>query len=214
MIFNSLSKRCLINKTKWFSLILVASITASCATPQREYRAYINKAPNWQMQEVCGYEGCYPMVDFLVGNKMSVRFDFDKYDPVIQIRLNFLDINDDVVINPGEITATISNGNKIQVKTFRCRDDLKIVPQKPCRNFFGCADTHWELKISPSTHPITEPIHIKKDDGLLVFFDYQQLDGQTIAMEIDKAFTTNSRAMDVPIIYFRPNRNYEEKRKP
>lgn len=194
MIFNALSRRWLLNITMWFVIIFFANITTSCATQQREYRAYIDQVPSWQMKETCGFEGCYPMVDVLVGSKMSIRFDFYKIqnNQLIFSLLRFLDTNDDIIINTKNITATINSGNKLPVKTFRC------------------ADAVWDLKVLRSMPPIIKPIQIKKNDCLLVFFDYQQFGDQSIAMDMDKAFTTNSRAMAVPTIYFRPNPNYKD----
>lgn len=194
MKFNALSRRWLSNKIVWFVLIFFANITTGCANQQREYRAYIDPVPNWQMKETCGFEGCYPMVDVLVGSKMSVRFDFYKIqnNQLIFALLRFLDTNNDIIISPENIAATINNGNKLPVKTFMC------------------AETVWDLKALRSMSPITKPIQTKKNDCLLVFFDYQQLGGQSISMDMGKAFTTNARAMNVPTIYFRPNPNYKD----
>lgn len=184
----------ILKKFMWLVLIFFTNITLACAIQQREYRAYIDQVPGWQMTETCGFEGCYPMVDVLVGNRTSVRFDFYKIKKgqLIFVLLTFLDVKDDLTINPGNIIATLSNGNNLPQKTFRCTDAV------------------WDLTVLRSKSAIIGPTQIKKNDCLLVFFDYQQLNNQSIAMDMDKAFTTNSRAMAVPTIYFRPNPNYKD----
>ncbi|MEJ2201902.1 MAG: hypothetical protein P8X63_12955, partial [Desulfuromonadaceae bacterium] len=37
--------------------------------------ASIEQTENWNIEPICGYEGCYPLVDTLVGNNLRVRFD-------------------------------------------------------------------------------------------------------------------------------------------
>ena len=147
------------------------------------------------MEETCGFEGCYPMVDVLVGNRTSVRFDFYKIqkNQLIFVLLRFLDSRDDLIFHPENITAALTNGKNLSEKIFRC------------------ADAVWDLTVLRSMPPIKGPIQIKKNDCFLVFFDYQQLNNQSITMGMDKAFTSNYRIMDVPTIYFRPNPNYKER---
>lgn len=195
MIFNALSRRWLLNKIAWFALIFFTNIASACAIHQQEYRAHIDQVPGWQMKEICGFEGCYPMVDILVESRMSVRFDFYKIQngQLIFALLRFLDAKDALILSPEKISATLSNGKNLPEKTFRC------------------ADAVWDLTLLRSMPPITGPIQIKKDDCLLVFFDYQQLGDQSIAMNMNKALTTNSGGMDVPTIYFRPNPSYKDR---
>jgi len=177
-------------KSIYVTLICIVCLCISCVHPHREYKAYIgNKTPAWQMIENCGYEGCYPLVDILIGNDMKVRFDFYRIQngKLIFVKFTFLEVAEGLSFNPAKISAVLDGKNHLQVRGFKCRDAI------------------WDLRILKSMPAIQTPVKIAKNDCYLIFIDYQELNEELIAMNIDNALTLNKRNINVPIINFKRN---------
>lgn len=49
-----------------YSLIVFLIFLSGCATLQPKSIPSIVKAEGWRIEEVCGSEGCYPLVDYLM----------------------------------------------------------------------------------------------------------------------------------------------------
>jgi hypothetical protein len=182
-------------KTHLYALsICLISVGVSCAVLQEEYRAHIDSDQHWKMVETCGFEGCYPMVDVLIGNGTRARFDFYKIQrgQLIFVKVTFLAVKEDLTFDPAKITATLSGQRGLPVKGFRC------------------ANIIWDLQVMRHTPSVESPVQVSKNDCYILFIDYQGLTQETIAMNINSALTLNGRSMGVPVIYFKRNPEFKK----
>lgn len=178
----------------YVALICIISLCISCIHKHSEYAAYIdNKASDWQMIKNCGFEGCYPLVDILIGNDMKLRFDFYriKKGKLIFVKVTFLEVKKGLLFNPAKISAILDGRNHLQVKGFKCRDVIG------------------DFQVLKSMPAIQTPVKINKNDCYLIFIDYQEFNEQIIAMNIDNALMLNKMNINVPIINFKRNLLYE-----
>lgn len=100
---------------------LLVLISSGCArTPQvPESIASIGPSKKWKIEENCGYEGCYPLVDFLKGEGISIRFDLTntkihRYQSTFSIQLTFLiPIEKNCTYNPPNTQLIYGGRNQI-----------------------------------------------------------------------------------------------------
>jgi hypothetical protein len=173
------------------SVLLIAAIShiVGCKIPQKEIRAYIDFNPHWKMIENCGYQGCYPMLDFLTGKEATIIFEFDKNKPYSVIKITFLSLSDkQIIFDPTYVSLTLSNSEVIKVKVF------------------STLDPTWYLQDISTSPSLKSPISVKEYDNYLIFFDYTTavLDKELI-LDIDNSLSSKGKPLGVPLIYFRKN---------
>ena len=104
-----------------FIIVFSLAISFGCRELHEASRPTTAENPEWKLIEDCGYENCYPLVDYLVGKDIKIRIDpFN--EPVVdyfRIPLIFIPNNKNVfTFNPSMTTVTFKNGNKVNAKGF------------------------------------------------------------------------------------------------
>lgn len=183
--------------TKFFFILTIClfSITSvNCAVSQNEFRAYIDQDPHWKIVEMCGFQGCYPMVDVLTGENISIRFDFHKRQQgqLIYVTITFLEVDGIVTFNPTCITAVLNHTKPLQIKIF---ERSRLI-----------SDAQYLQLMTP----LKGEIQIQKGDCYLLFVDYQSLTNENITINIDNVFTLEGKKLKIPRIDFKRNPAYQD----
>jgi len=143
------------SKMVWLFIVVTALCFCGCARVSRPTSiASIQDNEYWKIVEGCGYENCYPLVDYLLGNGLQIRIEPSPEEKeLFIIRLNFLSTtNSELVFNPTAVKVKHSN---------------KVLIPKP----FTCSYTMWDKKYLRDAMPLTGKIPISKNSCFLLYFD-------------------------------------------
>jgi len=162
----------------------------SCSPVQKEIRAYTDQNPDWKMVENCGYERCYPMVDFLTGQDIALEviFDENKKQQFFIIRTTFTSVNIQFQFNTSNVVVTTENRERLKPKGFTCSytiANLRYLRSKPF---------------------LQGEIPVKPGDCYLLFFDHPAPPkDEELTMDMNEALTANGKPIGMPLIRFRKN---------
>ncbi|MDQ5984308.1 MAG: hypothetical protein CSYNP_00001 [Syntrophus sp. SKADARSKE-3] len=133
------------------------------------------------------------MVDVLAGYGIKMRFDFWRlqHGQCNFVLIHFLATRDNLMFNPAQIKASILD-NELGVKGFKQKELSR-----------------WDLDTFRALSSIQSWVPINKDEGFLIFMDYQGLNKETIKMNLSNALMLDGRVLDVPIVHFRANPLYK-----
>jgi len=105
--------------------LLLIDTVAGCAIPPRPVSIpTIQQTAGWHMEQRCGYEGCYPLVDALIGKGIEVRVEAEngKIDKnIFTIKVEFM--TPERVLyqyTPSLSSVILSDGRSIKSKDFPC----------------------------------------------------------------------------------------------
>ncbi len=142
------------------------------------------------MMENCGYEGCYPMVDFLTGKHLSIRIQSENHE-----KSNiFLILTDFMVkgkgyfkLDPSRFVLDLTNG-KILIP--------KVIP---------CSGTLYDLSYLRSVPGLEGPIVIEDKRGACVrlFFDEPPPTVEETFILRIAGVTMRGEPVDIPEVIFR-----------
>jgi hypothetical protein len=128
------------NKSFVFSCILffMVAFLSACASPHVRYsKPEIEENPFWEIHEECGYENCYPLVDFLVGEGIKIRlesFNGNLAGDVFEIYIVIITDKKDLYhINPSNIYIKLANNDVIYAKPIDCSrsdEEIKVLSSK------------------------------------------------------------------------------------
>jgi hypothetical protein len=177
-------------------LVMVLSITLQrCASDHIISRPTIEKNPDWQMVESCGYEGCTPKVDFLSSNDIRIRieaFNSGIRPPLFVIKVEFVGIDffsfksSQFTFDSSAVTVKLADGKILKPKVFTC------------------SYTIWDLQRMRSKPSLMGQLPIVGDNScFILFFDYPP-------PSVDEEFLLNldglkrgGQYIEVPAIFFR-----------
>ena len=200
-------KKCLMIKSRLLVPLVFLCILSlqGCAASQHEYRAYTVNNSDWKLLEDCGYESCYPLVDFLTGKDIAIRAVLTKinisgYFVMISItvynghRQEIINSSDHLYeIKPSDISIEIDN-KKIAYK----------VASKPI--FYNSNPSR--VLIGPE---LLDTYRIDKMNNYSFVFEYPITQNEDIVMKFNDAFKLNGKKMEVPTIYFKKNQDKPKK---
>jgi hypothetical protein len=160
----------------------------SCATQEKEYRANIYDNSNWSMFEDCGYEGCYPKVDFIKQNGLIIRIELDKINLSQYIaRIMFVTNNYLLEINPSNISietdSLLTNSIKLLGSNKNRKPDYLLNEQS--------------LSGTYKTNDI---------QNILVVFNYSSAKDGMFKLKFNDALMLNGKVIMVPTVYFKKTR--------
>jgi hypothetical protein len=157
-----------------------------CRT-QLEKRAFIDDSAQWKIIDECSY--CYPIVDLLKSNIMTMRLEFhndDQKGKFFIVKSHFINTSKPCKFIPSKIKAKLREG--------------EILKQKA----FACSYTIWETNYLRSHSPLKEPIMIEKEGCYLLFFDHSPLSiNDELILDMKEAVIMDEKNVDIPLIYFK-----------
>jgi len=178
-------KKSMVVLSKKYLLWVLLLPLLSCGGAPLEIRAFIDNNPKWKMLENCGYQGCYPMVDFLTSEVATIRIEYDEgyHKEDFNIKIFISELHQPLSFNPSKLKARFVN-------------DIELMP-KGVR--FGLDKN--QMRANPS---LQESVLLKKYDGFHLFFDHSALVvGDGFTLDFNNAFTLNGIPVDVPVIYLK-----------
>ncbi|MFZ3116257.1 MAG: hypothetical protein WA133_14375 [Syntrophales bacterium] len=144
-------------------MFLLGLLLHGCARDHIISRPTIEKNPQWEMVESCGYEGCTPMVDFLSSKDIRIRieaFNHVRNPNLFVIGVGFFGLDyydlksDEFTFDLSLISAKLSNGMILKPKVFTC------------------SYTIWDLNHMRSKPSLGGQIRIVDNSCFTLFFDY------------------------------------------
>lgn len=158
-------------------------------------RPTIEKNPEWEMVESCGYEGCRPMVDFLSATDIRIRMEaFNHEQEIFVIRVSFVGTDfytlkspqlDEYDYDPSAVTVKLSNDTVLKPKGFMC------------------SYTKWDKQYLQSASAIDGSIPVKKNSCFLLFFDYPPPSvEEEFTMDLN-GLKRNGNSVEIPTVFFK-----------
>jgi hypothetical protein len=143
------------------------------------------------MEKRCGYEGCGSLVDYLVGNDMSIRIEAYNDIGIFLIRVYFLYPNKDALrFSPSSATVEVGDRQIIRAKGFQC------------------AHTIMEEDNLRSAPPLIGSVDITDNACFLLFFDAPAPSVEEQFILRLQGVTRSGRKVDVPELFFRKGLRY------
>jgi hypothetical protein len=124
----------------------------------------IQPTAEWRIEERCGHEGCYPLVDFLIGKGIEVRVEAENgkfIKDIFTVSVQFITAETSYYrYTPSLSFVTLSSGRSIRSKDF------------------PCSHTVYELRAFKSDANLKEPLQLTgwvhkgyRHDCFLLYFD-------------------------------------------
>jgi hypothetical protein len=115
-----------------FAVLLLICALVSCAIPPRPVSIpTIQPTTEWRMEERCGYEGCYPLVDFLIGKGIEARIEAEnhKFDKSIFTMVVTFATPENVCYRYTRSLSyvTLSDGRSVRAEDLGCNDNMARV---------------------------------------------------------------------------------------
>ena len=117
--------------------------------------ATIRENNDWKIIEDCGYENCYPLVDFITSKDLQVRIEAHNKT------------NKDFFI----ITIAFQGDTKDEYEVDPYGFSLRFKNEKLIPKAFTCSYTIWNRQYLMNTDPLVGIISIKENSCYLLFFD-------------------------------------------
>jgi hypothetical protein len=168
---------------------------SGCSVHKKEFRAYIGSNSDWMMEERCGYEGCYPIVDFLKGKNITIRLELGKdyYNKYVTMLAVLIPSKDSINFNVNNIYIDMNNSH-LKAKVLNCYSPNR----RP--NY---------LWTEPS---LSGAVNITEPGCFLLFIDHPTpLTADEVILDFHNAIEVNGDNVNVPIIYFKRNPDPKEK---
>jgi hypothetical protein len=178
-----------------FIVFFVISIMSGCSVHKNEFRAYIGSNSDWIMEERCGYEGCYPIVDFLKGKNITIRLElgkdyFNKYFTMLAV---IMPSSESIQFNVDDIDIEMNN-NHFKAKVLNCYSPNR----QP--NYL------WD------EHSLSGSVKITEQGCFLLFIDHPTpLTADEVILDFHNAIEVNGNNVNVPLIHFKRNTDPKEK---
>lgn len=183
----------MIGKIRYFVFFLICPL-ASCAygnPPRPASIPTIQPSAEWRMEEKCGYEGCYPLVDFLIGKGIEVRIEAEnrKFDKsIFTITVDFYTPETLCYQYTKSLsTVTLSDGRSILAKDSICNDNM--------------ARTYMNLKEPLQLHG---PVHNgQRSDCFRLYFDAPAPSTEeTFTLKLRGLESCRGSSIDFPELHF------------
>ncbi len=173
--------------------IFLLLIFLGCYHAPKETGAYLDGNHGnqyWKMVEDCGYEHCYPKVDYLQSTTMTVRLELTnekwKGENFFIVRIHFMDVREPLIFKPSKVDFNLKSGKLLKAKAL------------------NCAYTIWNVEYLRSYIAIKEPLTINKEGCYLFFFDHPILSAKDeLIMDLRQAVTIGGKETDIPVVIFR-----------
>ena len=179
-------------------LVSCFALIMGCTAAQKEIRASIEQDPEWRMIQNCGYEGCTPTVDFLIGKEMTIRIECDndwQTKQFFTVGVSFDSFVPELDFYPSRVTIKMGDGEVLMPKGF------------------SCSYTISNLEFLRSHPELQEPLNVKKRDCFLLFFDHPALSvDEEVVMYMDQAVTSKGTPIRLPPITFKKNPKLKDSR--
>lgn len=170
-------------------------IMSGCSVNKNEFRAYIGSNSDWIMEERCGYEGCYPLVDFLKWQNLTIRLELGKdfYNEYFTMLAVLRPSKESINFNVDNISIDMNN-SRFKAKVLNC-----YAPNRQ-PNY---------LWTEPS---LSGSVNITERGCFLLFIDQPTpLTADEVILDFHNAIEVNGNNVNVPIIYFKRNTEIKEK---
>lgn len=181
----------------YFYLSIIIVLTASgCSIPVKEIRAFIDEDPDWKIVERCGFEHCYPIVDYLTGKELIVRLEVNnEEDNFYTIYIQFRDLAN-VPLNTKTKRSLEFQPSKL----------IALLDAKKPLNFELYKSLNYYMKnkqIVVTSFP-PGPISLETDYFIgLLFRSPYPAEAKEITLNMNDALTSNGVPIRIPIIHFR-----------
>ncbi len=169
----------------------------------------IDKNNNWEIYDQCGYEGCYPKVDFLEGEGFEMRIEaFNGTDKrnLLSITIDIMTVRKDLFwIEPSKIFIVYKD-NVIYAKPIDCYVDPKNI-DKYKSPLFNLKEYYRSSDSIKGCYPINKDSYVKGFNGrtcIILFFD---ISPPSVEEEYDffiKGLKKEGKEISVPKITFKP----------
>ncbi len=171
------------------SSVLGFILLQGCHVPQKEFRAEIGNTSKWKMVEKCGYEHCYPMVDFLTSNEVTMRLELARDDKrrFFVIQACPTSENKGIELIPSNITARINAGPILTPKVF------------------GSENFRWDLRYLQNQSSLLGIFPVTATPSCYwLFFEKQPItENDRIEVIFTEAITLEGKAIDTPTVEFK-----------
>lgn len=156
-----------------------------CAAQQKEFRAFIDNNTEWKLVESCGYEGCYPKVDFLTYKDIALRIEFDTIDHKYNVvRIIFESGANSLTFSPYKIYTEV-NGiqviNKVLYSSNPNRKSDYLSSEQ------GLSDDH----------------AISGAKGYLIILNFPVTQKEVVTIKLNNALRLNGKQLNLPAINFK-----------
>jgi len=163
------------------AILTLSFITTGCVQTKNIVRAFIEPTPGWEMKEFCGYQGCYPMVDALIGNEATIRIEVVEAQELYEMRMMFSYIKQPLVLDTTKVKG-IAGSATVNAKIFYC-------------------NSPWNYLSKRTALALKHGISITNDECLLLLFDHPAfLTEKKVAMDMSEALLLDGKPLNVPLV--------------
>jgi hypothetical protein len=172
------------SKSYYIFVINVIAILLSsfgCVKPKRDVRAFAEPAIKWKMIEKCGYQRCYPMVDYLVGPDGSIRIEVIDNMRFYLVRIEFSSFKEPLELYTNKVKG-IAGSTIVNPKVFYCNS---MPYDYAMRAAVG----------------VNKNIKINKNDCFIFLFDSSEfLAEKFVTLDMTEALSVRDKVLDIPIV--------------
>ena len=216
----------------YLNLCLFVIISVGCSftkTPIVFSKPSISESTIWKLTEECGYEGCYPLVDFIEGPDVRIRIEVSngkRAKGAFTTTLFFIIAGQDLLtISPSKIYVEFSDGNKFYAKPFKCgslefHDYLQRIKYIEKTGDYSLDSFNFSEYYRSIARPMPDSVSITESypDGKLyrcvtLFFDTPPPSEDIIFQLIIQGVEKFGKEIMIPRITFRPSYDYSPKRR-